>query len=139
MTVKSLKVGEVHQAWKSVPNDPRTVKRVYPKIRLLTGTYILQENRAHFNQHKVNVCCPLCGAGAEDRVHFLAVYSRLAESRQDYICEPVSILSAKNSENNVRSLIKDPQCLTQFILDCSVTTDARLLDIDDDMLARIEK
>ena len=65
--------------------------------------------------------------------------SRLARSRQGIICELVSILSAKNSENNVRSLTKDPQCLTQLILDCSVTVDAELLDMDDDMLDRIEK
>ena len=139
MNVKSLKVGEVHHVWKSVPNDPRTVKRVYHKICLLVGTCIQQENRARFNQHKVNLCCPVCGAGAEDRIHFLTVCSRLAESRQGCICELVSILSAKNSENNVRSLIKDPQCLTQLILDCSVTVDSGLLDIDDDMLDRIEK
>ena len=73
--------------------------------------------------------CPLCGAGAEDRVHFLAMCSRLAESRQGFICELVSILSATNSENNVRSLLKDPRFLTQLILDCSVTVDVGLLDI----------
>ena len=98
--------------------SPGTGRNVFSKIRLLTGTYIPQENR-----HKVNVCCPLCGTGAEDCIHFLAVCLRLAESRQDFICELVSILSVTNSEYNVRSLIKDPQYLTQFILDCSVTVD----------------
>ena len=137
--VKSLRIGEVHHAWKSVPTDPRTVKRVYPKIRLLTDTYILQENRARFSQYKVNECCPLCGIEAEDRVHFLTVCSRLVESRQGFICELVSILSIRNSDASVRSLIKDPQCLTQIILDCSVIADARLLEIDEDMLVKIEK
>ena len=117
----------------------RTVKRVYPKILLLTGTYILQEIRARFNQYKVNECCPLCGTGAEDRVHFLAVCSRIAESRQGFICELVSILSNRNSDTGVRSLIKDSQSLTIIILDCSVIADARILHLDEDMLAKTEK
>ena len=82
------------------------------------------------------MCCPLCGAGAEDRVHFLAVCSRLTGSRQGFICELVSILSTKNSYNNVRSMIKDHQRLTHHGLFSPV--DAGLLDMDDDMLDRIE-
>ena len=112
LNVKSLRLWEVRHAWKSVSNDPLTVKRVYPKIRLLTGTYFQKENSARFNQYKVNECCPLCGTEAE------AVCSRLVESRQGFICELVSILSIRNSDANVRSLIKDPQFLTQIILDC---------------------
>ena len=140
LNVKSLRIEEVHHAWKSVPNDPRTVKRVYSKTHLLTSTYILQENRARFNQYKVNECCPVCGTEAEERVHFLAVCSRLVESRQGFICELVSILSiSRNSDASVRSLIKGPQCLTQIILDCSVIADARLLERDEDMLVKIEK
>ena len=65
--------------------------------------------------------------------------SRLAESRQGFICELVSILSIRNSDINVRSLIKDRHCLTQIILDCSVIIDAKLLEIDEDMLEKIEK
>ena len=63
--------------------------------------------------------------------------SRLVESRQGFICELVSILSIRNSGASVRSLIKDPQCLTQIILDCSVIADVRLLEIDEDMLVKI--
>ena len=65
--------------------------------------------------------------------------SRLVESPHGFICETVSILSIRNSEASVRSLIKDPQCLTQIILDYSVIADARLLETDEDMLVKIEK
>ena len=63
LNVQSLKEGQTHQVWKAIPHDVRTVKRAYPKLRLLTGTYILQENRARFNQYTVRDCCLLCGAG----------------------------------------------------------------------------
>ena len=49
LNVQSLKVGQIHHVWKSIPHDSKAVERAYPKLRLLTGTYILQENRSRFN------------------------------------------------------------------------------------------
>ena len=85
LNVQSLKVGQTHQVWKAIPYDVRTVKRAYPKLRLLTGTYILQENRARFNQYSVRDCCLFCGAGAETRTHFIAGCSRLEPIRVKYV------------------------------------------------------
>ena len=48
-------------------NEPS--KEPCPKLRLLTGTYILQENRAKINQYAIS--CLLCGAGAETHTHLL--------------------------------------------------------------------
>ena len=68
VTVQSLKVVQVHQAWQSIPHDVRTVRRAHPKLHLLTGSYyILQENRAKFNQYAISASCLLCGARAETR------------------------------------------------------------------------
>ena len=106
LNVKTLSVGKVHHSWLSVPNDKKVVKRAYPKIRLLPCTYILQENRARFNQYVVNTICPLCGMGAEDSVHFLEVCPKLAESRQGFMDKLGSKLCAKNSESSIRMVIK---------------------------------
>ena len=99
-------MGKIHHAWRSVPNEPRLVKRVYPKIRLLMGTFILQENRAGFNQYEINTCCPLCGDGIEDRVHFLAVCSKLAGSRQGLVDALVTILKSRNTDVRIYTLVK---------------------------------
>ena len=139
LNTKVLSVGKIHHAWRSVPNDPRLVKRVYPKIRLLTGTYILQENRARFNQYEINMCCPLCGDGIEDRVHFLAVCLKLAGSRQGLVDALVTILKSRNTDVRIYTLVKEPQLLAQIILDCSVIADTKQLDINEDMLISIEK
>ena len=71
LNVRSLEVGKVHHSWLSVPNDTRGVKRVYHKMRLLTGSYIFQENRGHFIQNMDNTCYPLFFMGTEDRCTFL--------------------------------------------------------------------
>ena len=47
-------------------------RRAHLKCKLLTGSYILQGNRAVFNQCQVDPTCKLCSATPETRQHFLA-------------------------------------------------------------------
>ena len=115
---ESLRVGKVHQSWSSLPNDPVAVKRSIPNLRLLTGSYILQESRARFNQYNIDATCALCRDGHESRVHFLVVCSRLQYVRQNYIRRLKGILDLENSEIIADSYISDPEKLTQIILDC---------------------
>ena len=42
LIMQSIRVGQVHQVWKFIRHDVRTIKRAYPKLRIITGTYILQ-------------------------------------------------------------------------------------------------
>ena len=85
LNIESLRVEKVHQSWSSLPNDPVAVKRSIPKLRLLTGSYILQENRARFNQYNIVATCALCRDGHASLVHFLVVCSRLQFVRQNFI------------------------------------------------------
>ena len=41
------------------------------KAKKISGSYILQANRARYNQYEVDASCPLCGANSEDLPHFL--------------------------------------------------------------------
>ena len=59
--------------------------RTQVKCRLLTGTYILQGNRAAFNHFVVDSTCKLCASLSETRQYFLAERAVFGESRQDYI------------------------------------------------------
>ena len=47
------------------------IKKAGFKAKLMTGTYVLQSNRAKFNQYSVDPTCLLCGDDAEDMIHFL--------------------------------------------------------------------
>ena len=72
-------VGKVHNSMNMLPNDVRVVRNDNTNIRMLTGTYILQENRARFNHHAVGDTCNLCLANNESREHFLVECSRLGK------------------------------------------------------------
>ena len=47
------------------------IKKAGIKARLMTGTYVLQSNRAKFNQYKVDPTCTLCEDEPEGQEHFL--------------------------------------------------------------------
>ncbi len=61
----------------------RTAASIRPK--LINGSYILQTNRASFNQHQVSDVCLLCGQGPEDMQHFISECSALDFKRKPHI------------------------------------------------------
>ena len=75
------KVGEVHPCWKTVANSTREVRRAIAKVRLLTGTYSLQ-NTAKFKNGAVTDLFQVCSAVPEDRVHFIYTLVHTRYKRQ---------------------------------------------------------
>ena len=48
-----------HSTWGATGSNPAETRKAIQKARLLTGTYLLQSNKAAFNQHQVVATCPL--------------------------------------------------------------------------------
>ena len=76
-----LKVGQCHPVWGTVRSNILDNKRAQLKCKLLTGTYILQGNRAAFNQYTVDPTCKLCGEAPETRQHFISECSTFDSER----------------------------------------------------------
>ena len=69
---ETLGVGKCHPVWSTVRNNLTDSQRAQLKCKLLTCSYILQGNRAVFNQYQVDPTSKLCSAVPETRQHFLA-------------------------------------------------------------------
>ena len=63
--------GKVYPLWTSACLNLYSVQKSYVYVKIATSTYILQANRARFNQFAVSTRCPLCRDGSEDTRHFL--------------------------------------------------------------------
>ena len=87
----------------------RDIIRIPIGLKIATGTYILQANRASFNRSQLNPICLLCGNSAETLEHFLLTCNCL-----DGICAPLvkeiintcSALFAKNKLDGNVNLIQ---------------------------------
>ena len=83
------------------------------KLKLVTGTYILQVNRSAFNQNDIDPTCQMCKEESETVDHFLIRYSALAEVRQ-----PIMDSSLRCAECFMQAPI-ETEILVQLLLDCA--------------------
>ena len=113
----SLKVGKAHPVWATVGNTISGNKRAQLKCKVLTGTYILQGNRAAFNQYTVNTTCKLCLAAPETRHHFIAECTAYALEREVYV---EKLRNNPVLPDSLKNCLTDPDFLTQLTLDASV-------------------
>ena len=67
------------------------VPRIHTKVKILTGSYILQVNRASFNQNQVSPTCLLCKEEEETTEHFMLYCSSLNSIRQSILDEMIQI------------------------------------------------
>ncbi|MES9883383.1 MAG: reverse transcriptase family protein, partial [Sedimenticola sp.] len=96
---ESIEAGRPHHVYSSVRNNVFDVHRAEIKVKLLTGTYTLQSNRAAFNQYSVDPTCQLCKHAPETRQHFLAECVTLEPFRAPYISNLRTIITSVDTQN----------------------------------------
>ena len=68
---------------------------------VLMGTYILQTNRAKFNQNEVKPVCQLCKEDSETLQHFLTDCKSLEYARQPILIDFVRVLNGLIEKHHV--------------------------------------
>ena len=116
LAVDNYASGRSHHLLKSCKNARETT-RVHTKLKLATGTYILQTNRASFNQNMVDPTCLLCKSAEETTQHFLLECPELAATRNPIID---SLLEACSGVCNPAY---DNVTLLKLVIDCSALLD----------------
>ena len=83
-----------HPVWPEDTSPYNIIASSY-RAKMLTGGYILQSNRAKYNQHEVSPKCQLCGHETEDMVHFICDCQKLQKIRDSIISEKIAPIAAK--------------------------------------------
>ena len=111
LSTNSYKMRKCHQIWKFTHPNPIEVEKACIKARLLTGCYILQSNRAKCNQYEIDLTCPLCHDGPEDREHFLFKCSALNYPRDNHLQKIINTINHSslniqiNSDNMIQLIL----------------------------------
>ena len=114
-------------------HSDRGTYRIPVKNKVLTGTYILQANRAKFNQNDVSPICQLCHKCEKTPQHFIIDCEALVEDRDTILNDFLTVLR--------RLLDMYPQVadysLLQLLIDssCLIDTDIRIYG---DILTKID-
>ncbi|CAG2193856.1 unnamed protein product [Mytilus edulis] len=118
ISTANYNTGHLHNALASIQTSAKYIQRLPIKLRLLTGTYILQCNRAAFNQIDIDLTCLLCEEDSETLYHFIHSCPALASARNHHMLELSHILNNSELCVKCRSLEK-LDISTQLILDAS--------------------
>ena len=88
---KTFTVGKCHPVVKPFCLSDRDIFRIPVKNKILTGTYVLQSNRATFNQNEVNPICQLCRMDHETSKIFLLDCQELETVRKPVLKDFLNI------------------------------------------------
>jgi hypothetical protein len=89
---ESCSLRKPHPVWISAGCNSAEIRKAVQKVRLLSGTYLLQAGKAVFNQYQVDPNCPLCKSEPEDRAHFLLRCSAFDLIRGKYLPDIISLV-----------------------------------------------
>jgi hypothetical protein len=107
--------GKSHPILRVPCSSSREAKRLPPRLRVLTGTFILQVNRARFNQNQIDTLCPLCREEDETLQHFILRCRTLQPARESALDEICVILQ----RNGIAVSETSPCDLVNLIVDWS--------------------
>ncbi|CAG2214778.1 unnamed protein product [Mytilus edulis] len=130
----SYKIGQCHPIARTVDANIRDIAKIPVRLKIATGTYILQTNRAAFNQNKIDVVCMLCNCSEETLAHFLLGCTRLEYIRRDIlekITNTCSLLFAKYNlsvEIDLLTVVVNPYayCITSAHLELTIDINIHL-------------
>ena len=101
LNIAACSLHHPHELWTCSQYSLSRQRRSITRIKLVTGTYILQMNRSAHNQYQVDPTCLLCGKAPEDLPHFLLHCDTLAAVRLTY-------------QDHMETLVPGYRCLSEY-------------------------
>jgi hypothetical protein len=109
---EGINIGKVHHMLTTTSANARDICRLPSRIKIATGTYILQSKRTAFNSYKVDPKCRLCSQKEETVIHFLITCNALQNERRalsediTYRCR--ELLDSININIDIARVIANP-------------------------------
>ena len=121
LTLRNMKCtlfipGKCHTLLINLSGDVHGASRIPVRLRIATGTYILQCNRASYSQVETDVTCNLCGDAEETLLHFLLECKALQTCRQPIVTAIKSACDSLCGDLGIYTLDVE---IDRLIIDCS--------------------
>ena len=116
MNCASIVPEKCHPLLLNLSDGAHEASRIPVRLRIATGTYILQSNRAVYNQFECDATCKLCEHAEETLTHFLLECKALHECRQPIMTDIESACESLCEELGISTLGIE---LDKLIIDCS--------------------
>jgi hypothetical protein len=115
--------GAVHNVWKNAGMNRIAIMKASTKVKLLSGTYILQQTQSKFKKRQISAICLMCNSDVEDTPHFLMKCPSLERTRQPFIDKINAVLNTCTVDKELyKSVYKNDIKVTQLLLDVTSPT-----------------
>ena len=122
--------GRIHPSIRNI-NNKNEVINMRPHLKMLIGDYLTYEKKSH--QSGGSPECRICDLNETDSyMHILLSCDSLSEPRQRILTQIIIFCQSNNV--NIEQYLRDPEKLTQFILDPSSMNIPVRVDINDPIL-----
>ena len=102
----SFTCGRRHPLLQDVRNQ-QEIPRIRLKLKVVTGTYILQVNRSSFNQNRIDPTCLMCRNGDKNIEHFILECEAISHIRVPILKEIKNICDGLYPVSDNNTLIKN--------------------------------
>ncbi|XP_045205894.2 uncharacterized protein LOC123558082 [Mercenaria mercenaria] len=109
--------GKPHPLVRIPLNSSHDITRFPVKLKIASGTYILQSNRAVFNQNQINPVCLMCNEESETLEHFILRCDYLQPIRQPIVCDIEFEFNSLQLKQQWCNLVTEEKL--QVIIDCT--------------------
>ncbi|CAC5380442.1 unnamed protein product [Mytilus coruscus] len=117
MEPNHLLIGKNHPVWNTFDKTKAEVRKTIIKTKLVSGTFILNSDRAKFNQSP-SPLCQLCNLHEENISHFLLDCPLLSKTRITYF-EPIKDYVIQHTTEEVwHSVFQLKPNIIRLIIDC---------------------
>jgi hypothetical protein len=137
-STENLNIGKTHNVWDTILNSVKDVRKAATKVRMLTGTCMLQTLKVKFNQAEVDPTSPICKLETEDPQHLLTscpAYRNIKKSHfqniKEYVIDEIGSRVWTNYFNNKKTI-------TELLIDCQCLVKRNILPDDKELFRTIE-
>ena len=137
LSIQHLEIGKTHNVWNTIRNSTTDIRKAFTKVRMITGTYMLQTLKVKFNQAELDPTCPLCRLAEENLEHVVTRCPAYNNIRKIYFPKIKSCVTNRICSSNWPKNFNDMAIICQLIVDCQMLALEKLPD-DKTFLGEIE-
>lgn len=130
-------VNNPHNIWACINPVEHEVKRAEIKVRLVTGTYMLQSNISKYNQQEMPATCQICNKEDENLSHLLLKCEAYNEERSAFEEKLQQIVAPVDKD--ILETLRRKCLLLQITLDCTHPDVTQLIGEKPKLLRQIER
>ncbi|CAC5376932.1 unnamed protein product [Mytilus coruscus] len=138
LSKRNLNIGQTHNVWDTISSPVKDVRKAATKVRMLTGTYMLQTLKVKFIQAEIDPTCPICKLEAEDLQHLLTSCPAYRHIRKSHFQQIKEYVVSKIGNSVWTINFNNKMAITELLIDCQSLVERNILPNDKMILRTIE-